>query len=101
LLLIPTNLFTEIMSESNLAEPKIVDKKPIVMTLEAGKYFWCSCGLSENQPFCNGAHKGTSFTPVKFELSESTKIPLCLCKYTSGAPKCDGSHLKLPESVAS
>ncbi|OYQ67037.1 cytochrome C551 [Pseudanabaena sp. SR411] len=89
------------MSENNSIEPKIVDKKPVVMTLEAGKYFWCSCGLSANQPFCNGAHKGTSFTPVSFELSESTKMPLCLCKYTAGVPKCDGTHLKLTDSVAS
>ncbi|GBO52993.1 hypothetical protein APA_794 [Pseudanabaena sp. lw0831] len=88
------------MSETNLPEPKIVDKKPVVMTLEAGKYFWCSCGLSVNQPFCNGAHKGTDFRPVVFELSEPKKMALCLCKYTAGAPSCDGSHLKLTDSVS-
>jgi CDGSH iron-sulfur domain-containing protein 3 len=88
------------MSETNLTEPKIVDKKPVVMNLEAGKYFWCSCGLSENQPFCNGAHKGTDFRPVVFELSEPKKMALCLCKYTTGAPSCDGSHLKLTDPVS-
>lgn len=88
------------MAEFTSSEPKIVDKKPVVMNLESGTYYWCSCGLSENQPFCNGAHKGTDFRPVMFELSEPKKMALCLCKYTAGAPNCDGSHLKLTDNVA-
>ncbi|MEB3229873.1 MAG: CDGSH iron-sulfur domain-containing protein [Leptolyngbyaceae bacterium] len=75
--------------------PVVVDKKPTVMDLEAGTYYWCSCGLSKNQPFCNGAHKGTDFTPLAFELDEKKTIPLCLCKQTGNAPFCDGSHHKL------
>jgi CDGSH iron-sulfur domain-containing protein 3 len=78
-----------------MSEAVIVDKKPVVMTLEPGKYFWCSCGKSENQPFCNGAHKGTDFKPVPFEIAEEKKVAVCLCKSTSNAPFCDGSHTKL------
>lgn len=65
------------------------------MELEAGNYFWCSCGNSVNQPFCDGKHKGTEFTPQKFTLEEPQKVALCLCKHTQNAPFCDGSHAKL------
>ncbi|MEM7769862.1 MAG: CDGSH iron-sulfur domain-containing protein [Cyanobacteria bacterium P01_E01_bin.6] len=75
-----------------MSEPKVVDKKPTVMTLEAGTYYWCSCGLSETQPFCNGAHKGTEFTPTAFEVAETKQVALCLCKNTKNAPFCDGTH---------
>ena len=78
-----------------MTEPKIVDKKPVVMTLEPGNHYWCSCGLSDNQPFCNGAHKGTGLTPVAFEVTEAKQVALCLCKNTQNAPFCDGSHAKL------
>ncbi|MGB0560304.1 MAG: CDGSH iron-sulfur domain-containing protein [Spirulinaceae cyanobacterium] len=78
-----------------MTEAKIVDKKPTVMELEPGKYFWCSCGLSENQPFCNGAHAGTDFTPVAFEVTEKKQVALCLCKNTKNAPFCDGTHSEL------
>jgi CDGSH iron-sulfur domain-containing protein 3 len=77
--------------------PVIVDRKPIVMTLDAGTYHWCSCGLSDNQPFCNGAHQTTKFRPVTFELTETQKVALCLCKRTAKAPFCDGSHHQIPE----
>ena len=83
----PTNTPTEL--------PIIVASKPIVMELEPGTYHWCSCGLSLNQPFCNGAHKGTSFTPLAFSVSEKKQVALCLCKQTANAPFCDGSHHKL------
>ncbi len=75
-----------------MTEPKIVDTKPMVTTLEAGAYYWCSCGLSNDQPFCNGAHKGTGLAPVEFEVTESKPIALCLCKQTNNAPFCDGTH---------
>jgi CDGSH iron-sulfur domain-containing protein 3 len=83
------------MSESSTPEPTIVDKKPMVMTLEAGTYHWCHCGLSSNQPFCNGAHKDTVFKPVGFELTEAKQVALCMCKHTDTAPFCDGAHTKL------
>ncbi|MBN3896127.1 MAG: CDGSH iron-sulfur domain-containing protein [Nostoc sp.] len=76
-------------------EPIIVDKKPIVMELEPGTYYWCGCGHSSNQPFCNGAHKGTGFKPIPFEVTEKKRVALCLCKYTNQAPFCDGSHNNL------
>lgn len=76
-------------------EPVIFDKKPVVMELEAGSYYWCSCGKSGQQPFCDGAHKGTSFAPLKFDLAEKKTVALCNCKYTQNTPFCDGSHSKL------
>ncbi len=79
-----------------MSEPTIVDKKPTVLTLEPGTYHWCSCGLSANQPYCNGSHKGTAFKPVAFEVTEAKPVALCLCKHTGNAPFCDGAHAKLP-----
>jgi len=78
-----------------MSEPVIADKKPVVMELEPGKYFWCSCGQSKGQPFCDGSHKGTDFTPLAFEVAEKKKAALCLCKKTNKSPFCDGTHAKL------
>ena len=78
-----------------MKEPKVVDKKPVVLELEPGKYYWCSCGKSNNQPFCDGSHKGTEFLPVEFEVEKKKKMVLCLCKHTKKAPLCDGSHSDL------
>lgn len=78
-----------------MSEPKIADKKPAVIELEAGTYHWCQCGQSQNQPYCDGAHKGTDFSPLKFTLEEAKKVALCLCKQTKGSPFCDGTHSKL------
>jgi CDGSH-type Zn-finger protein len=64
--------------------------------VEAGKiYYWCSCGQSANQPFCDGSHKGSEFTPVKFEAVESKTVYFCGCKHSANKPFCDGSHAKL------
>jgi CDGSH iron-sulfur domain-containing protein 3 len=78
-----------------MSEPVIADTKPVVLELEADIYYWCSCGRSANQPFCNGAHKDTGFAPMKFEVAEKRSIALCNCKHTGNAPYCDGSHSKL------
>ncbi|MDP2208171.1 MAG: CDGSH iron-sulfur domain-containing protein [Bacteroidota bacterium] len=78
-----------------MTEPKIAQKAPIVLELEPGKYYWCACGLSTNQPFCNGAHKTTDIKPEMFELAEKSKIALCGCKHTKNKPKCDGTHKTL------
>jgi CDGSH iron-sulfur domain-containing protein 3 len=76
-------------------EPVIADKKPAVLELEPGTYYWCSCGRSENQPFCNGSHQGTAFVPLKLEIAETQRVALCNCKQSGNSPLCDGSHSKL------
>lgn len=69
---------------------------PIRIEVEAGKsYFWCSCGLSSKQPFCDGSHKGSEFAPVKWTAEESAAKFFCACKQTDGQPFCDGSHKAL------
>ena len=79
-----------------MSEPTIAQKSPIAVAVEAGKsYYWCSCGLSAGQPFCDGSHKGTEFTPVKFEATETKTAYFCGCKHTAHPPLCDGSHKNL------
>ncbi len=78
-------------------KPQIAERSPAVMELEAGTYWWCTCGKSANQPFCDGAHKGSSFSPMKVELESARKVALCRCKYSANKPFCDGAHNKLPE----
>lgn len=69
---------------------------PIEVKLESGKdYFWCTCGRSASQPFCDGSHKGTAFLPKKFNIDETKNYWLCTCKKTANAPFCDGTHRKL------
>ncbi|MEM9161932.1 MAG: CDGSH iron-sulfur domain-containing protein [Cyanobacteria bacterium P01_F01_bin.4] len=78
-----------------MSEPTVADTKPTVLELEADDYWWCSCGQSAKQPFCDGAHQGTDFTPVKFTVEAKKKAALCLCKHTKDQPFCDGSHSDL------
>ncbi|NOZ45228.1 MAG: CDGSH iron-sulfur domain-containing protein [Chlorobi bacterium] len=78
-----------------MGKAKIVQKQPYVLNLEPGNYWWCACGESANQPFCDGSHKTTSFKPVKVEISEAKKVALCGCKQTGNKPFCDGSHNNL------
>ena len=68
---------------------------PITMELEPGTYWWCACGKSKNQPFCDGSHQGSDITPVEFEITEKRTVSLCVCKTTGDQPFCDGSHHKL------
>ncbi len=70
---------------------------PFAVDVEQGKsYYWCSCGRSASQPFCDGSHKGTTFQPTKYEAAESKTVYFCGCKVTATAPLCDGSHKKSP-----
>ena len=78
-----------------MADAKIVDRKPAVLELEPGKYHWCACGRSADQPFCDGSHAGTGISPVPFELEEKKRVALCQCKRTSRSPMCDGTHSSL------
>ena len=82
--------------------PKVADTEPKQVELEAGKkYAYCTCGLSANQPFCDGAHSGTDFTPIVFQAEESKSCHFCMCKKTKNGPHCDGSHNALPENQQS
>jgi len=76
-------------------QPEIAQKSPYVLDLAPGTYWWCACGRSQNQPFCDGSHKTTAFTPVKFEIAHAAQVALCGCKRSQNPPYCDGSHKKL------
>lgn len=80
-----------------MTEPVIVQKSPFEVEVEAGKtYWWCTCGLSDTQPFCNGAHKEAGvFKPLEWTAPETGTKFMCGCKHTKQAPLCDGSHAKL------
>jgi CDGSH-type Zn-finger protein len=75
--------------------PVIVQKSPMVQAMEAGTYYWCACGLSKKQPYCDGSHKGTEFAPVKTTLESDKNVAWCACKKTNNSPFCDGSHKQL------
>lgn len=76
--------------------PIIAQKAPFPVEVEEGKsYFWCACGKSAKQPFCDGSHKGTEFNPVKYTADASKKVFFCGCKHSAKEPLCDGSHSKL------
>lgn len=76
--------------------PTIAAKSPIKVSLEGGKnYFFCTCGNSANQPFCDGSHQGSAFAPMKFAPEKTGDAWLCQCKHTAKAPFCDGSHKNL------
>ncbi len=81
-----------------MTKPEIAGNAPVEVELEEGKmYFFCTCGRSENQPFCDGTHKGSEFSSHKFTAEKSGKAWLCMCKHTENAPFCDGTHSKVCE----
>lgn len=74
-------------------KPNRAADTPFPVEVEAGKaYFWCACGLSASQPFCDGSHKDTGFSPVRYDAAESGKLFFCGCKGSGKPPLCDGSH---------
>ncbi len=78
-----------------MTQPVIAKNSPYGIELKPGNYFWCKCGLSASQPFCDGSHKNTEFTPDKFVIDETRKVFLCGCKQSAKAPFCDGTHNQL------
>jgi CDGSH-type Zn-finger protein len=75
--------------------PVIFQKSPLVQKVGKGAYWWCACGKSAQQPFCDGSHKGTEFIPLQVDIQEEKTVAWCLCKHTHTAPFCDGSHKNL------
>ena len=79
-----------------MTSPVTAQKSPIAVELEAGKtYYYCTCGKSAGQPFCDGSHKGTDFTPHAFTADTSRTAYLCACKHSGNQPFCDGAHKAL------
>jgi CDGSH-type Zn-finger protein len=77
----------------NMEKPVIAQKSPIPVELKKGEtYYYCTCGKSTSQPFCNGAHKGSSFEPMAFTAEKDETAYLCACKHTKNPPYCDGTH---------
>jgi CDGSH-type Zn-finger protein len=90
-------------SEAKAADPvpHCAARAPKPVEVEAGKtYWWCSCGLSKNQPFCDGSHREKGqFTPMKYEATESKTVYFCQCKRSGNKPFCDGAHRNLPADI--
>lgn len=79
-----------------MAEPVIAQKAPFQVAVDAGRrYWWCACGRSQKQPFCDGSHSGTGLTPVEFASEKARTVFFCGCKASAKAPLCDGSHSSL------
>ena len=80
-----------------MSQPKIAARTPMVIELDPGEYWWCRCGYSLNQPFCDGHHSGTGLEPMKVTLADKKRVALCQCKHTANEPYCDGRHKQLPQ----
>jgi CDGSH-type Zn-finger protein len=79
-----------------MAERVVAQKGPFAKDLEVGKtYYWCACGRSKNQPFCDGSHKDTGLVPLAFTAEKTGVAYFCGCKASKNAPYCDGSHKSL------
>jgi len=78
-----------------MENPKIAAKFPAALNLKPGAYFWCACGKSKNQPFCDGSHQGSGIFPVQFKIEVEKEVYLCQCKQSKNKPFCDGSHKSL------
>jgi CDGSH iron-sulfur domain-containing protein 3 len=76
-------------------QAKIAQKSPVVLDMPPGVYYWCACGGSKTQPFCDGSHHDTPFSPIEIEVREPKNVAWCACKQSKKAPFCDGSHSRL------
>lgn len=78
-----------------MKKPVIAEKAPKKVNLEPGTYYWCACGKSKNQPFCDGSHQGSGISPMPFSVDKKKEVWLCQCKHSNNKPYCDGTHNKL------
>ena len=78
-----------------MSKPTIAQKAPYVKDVAAGTYAWCACGLSKNQPYCDGSHRTTEFRPKVVKIDAAQKVAWCGCKHSGNTPYCDGTHAKL------
>lgn len=77
-------------------KPHIAQKSPYAVDVEAGKSYWfCACGKSAGQPFCDGSHKGSTFTPKEYKATKAETVYFCGCKHSGNGITCDGTHQKL------
>ena len=76
-------------------EPQSPQNGPYVVDEQPGERWWCACGRSDGQPYCDGSHAGTGITPVRVEIDTAKKVAWCGCKKTGNAPFCDGTHSRL------
>ena len=80
-----------------MSDPIIASKRPEVLELEPGEYWWCACGRSKEQPWCDGSHSGHGFSPVKVTIEEKKNYAMCNCKHSENGAYCDGAHKNLDE----
>jgi CDGSH-type Zn-finger protein len=82
--------------KKTMTDPLIAQKSPYAVEVEAGKtYYWCSCGQSAKQPFCDGSHEGTGFAPLAYRAEKTGTVWFCGCKHSGRKPLCDGAHARL------
>ena len=79
-----------------MTKATVAAKQPAAINVQAGEtYYWCTCGKSDKQPFCDGSHEGTTFAPLAYTPEKNDTVYLCQCKHTRNAPFCDGAHQAL------
>jgi len=78
-------------------KPEVGGREPIAVAVTKGaEYWWCACGRSKSQPFCDGSHAGTGIAPLRYAAERDRTVYFCTCKATGRSPMCDGSHARLP-----